>query len=137
MNRMFWTGAALLAVGCASYPAPTEQVASSMAATRAAEEAGALLVPDASLHLKMANEELAQAKQLMRRGDNRRAEGLATRAREDAELAVAVAHEQNTKGRLEALAQASTAGGEQTEPSPGTGQGMSPESSPPAAPTTP
>lgn len=104
----------LLAVGCASHPAPTEQVASSLAAVRGAEEAGALQVPEAALHVKLAEEQIEQAQALMSEEENERAANLAVRAFNDAELAIALARENQAKQRLEQFAQANTtAGGEQ------------------------
>lgn len=78
-------------VGCgASYPAPTEHLASSMAAVRAAQETGAASVPKAQLHLKLAEEQTAQAKALMEEGENERADYMTLRAYNDATLAMAL-----------------------------------------------
>jgi hypothetical protein len=104
----------LAAVGCASHPAPTEQVASSLAAVRGAEEVGARNVPEAALHLKLAEEQIEQAKRLMGDGENARAEDRAVRAYQDAELAIAIARENNSKQKLDGFANAhQSAGGEQ------------------------
>jgi len=103
----------LCAVGCGGYPAPTEQVATSLAAVRGAEEAGALSVPEAALHVKLAQEQIEQAKQLMSQDDNKRAEDRALRAQQDAELAVAIAREATAKQKLDQFEQANrNAGGE-------------------------
>jgi len=75
---------------CASYPAPTERMARSQSAVRAAEEVGGQSDPHAALYLQLAQEELAQAKQLMNDGDNRRADYLLLRSDADAELAIAL-----------------------------------------------
>lgn len=101
----------LFALGCASHPAPTEQIASSLAAVRGAEEAGALQVPEAALHLKLAEEQIAQAQALMKDEENQRAEDRAIRAYQDAELAVALAHENEAKQRIEQFAAAQQAAG--------------------------
>lgn len=104
---------ALCAVGCASYPAPNEQVASSLASVRGAQEAGAMDVPEAALHVKLAEEQIEQAQALMKDDDNQRAEDLAARAFQDAELALAMAREDAAKKKLEQFAQANrSAGGE-------------------------
>lgn len=104
----------LAVAGCASHPAPTEQVASSLAAVRGAEEVGARNVPEAALHLKLAEEQIEQAKRLMADGDNARAEDRAVRAYQDAELALAIARENNSKQKLDGFASANqSAGGEQ------------------------
>lgn len=103
--------------GCVIHPAPTEQIASSLAAVRGAEEAGAHNVPEADLQLQLAQEELDQAKQLMEQDDNLRAEDRASRAVNDAELALAIAHEDASKKKLEQFEQANrAAGGESPAP---------------------
>jgi hypothetical protein len=88
---------AALAVGCSSYPAPTERVSSAEAAIRGAQEVGAGGVPAAALSVKLAQEEVQKAKQLMQDGDNKRAELILMRAQADAELALAQAREQQAK----------------------------------------
>src|SRR4051812_7701277 len=75
---------ALLA-GCGSSPPPTERVASAEAAIRGAQEVGASNVPAASLSLKLAQEEVQKAKQLMQDGDNKRAALILMRAQADAD----------------------------------------------------
>lgn len=123
MRTTLMAGLTLLAVGCASHPAPTEQVASSLAAVRGAEEAGAAQVPEAALHLKLAQEQIDRAKQLMEDDENKRAEDLAVRAYQDAELALALAREKASQQRLEEFAQSNqTSGGEQTTTGTGSGQ---------------
>src|ERR1700712_5390809 len=62
----------LSAVGCAHQPPPNDQIASSLAAVRGAEEAGAMNVPEAALHVKLAQEEIEQAKKLVANDDNER-----------------------------------------------------------------
>jgi len=83
----------LLAAGCASHPPPTDHLASAIAATRGAEEAGAPRVPGAALQLKLAQEQIAQARAMMEDGDNERADFMTLRAYNDAELALALARE--------------------------------------------
>jgi pyridoxal biosynthesis lyase PdxS len=113
MRTGFLSGLGLLAIGCASAPAPTEQIASSLAAVRGAEEAGALQVPEAALHMKLAEEQIEQAQALMSDDDNERAADLAVRAYQDAELAIALARENEARLKLEQFAQANqSAGGE-------------------------
>jgi hypothetical protein len=91
------TGAALLVAGCASYPAPTEHLASAMAQVRAAQEVGVAHVPQAQLHLKLAEEQVAQAKALMEDGKNERADYMTLRAYNDAALALALAREHTAR----------------------------------------
>lgn len=75
--------------GCANAPLKTE---ASTSGIRAAEEAGAAKVPQASLHLQLAKEELEQAKTLAKKGDKKEAKTMLLRAEADAELAVALSH---------------------------------------------
>ena len=86
-----------LAIGCGSYPAPTERVSSAEAAIRGAQEVGSANVPQAALSVKLAQEEVQKAKQLMQDGDNKRAELISMRAQADAELALAQSREQQAK----------------------------------------
>jgi hypothetical protein len=93
MNNPIWI-TTLLIVGCASgYPPPAEHLASAMAAARAAKESGAANVPRAALQLKLAEEQIAQARQMMQNGANERADYMTLRAYNDAELALALARE--------------------------------------------
>src|SRR5262249_21811090 len=73
----------------ASTPPPYERVASSEAAIRGAREVGSEQVPQAALHLKLAEEEVQKAKALIRDGDNEAASFVLLRAQADAELALA------------------------------------------------
>ena len=77
--------------GCAS--APPLRTEASTSEISAAEEAGAAKVPQASLHLQLAKEELDQAKGLAASGEKERAVSMLSRAEADAELAVALSRE--------------------------------------------
>jgi hypothetical protein len=81
------------ALGCATTSLPQDRVTSLQASMRSAEEVGAKDVPQAALHLKLAEEELARAKQLAALGDPERAELFLRRAAVDAELALALTRE--------------------------------------------
>jgi hypothetical protein len=99
MIRSFLTSATSLAVlatlaGCASYPAPVQRMADAEAAARSANEIGAGSSPQARLHMKLALEEIAQAKQFAADGDNKRADYVLIRAKADAELALAEARDE-------------------------------------------
>jgi len=59
---------------------------------RAAEEAGAAKVPQASLHLQLAKEELELANGLAEKGKKEEASSMLLRAEADAELAVVLSH---------------------------------------------
>ena len=78
-----------IAVGCTSAPLRTETSTSDI---RAAEEAGAAKLPQASIHLQLAKEELDRAKGLAAKGDKEMAASMLLRAEADAELAVALSH---------------------------------------------
>lgn len=93
--------AVVASVGCASYPAPTEHLASSMAAVRAAQETGAASVPKAQLYLKLAEEQTAQAKALIEDGNNERADYMTLRAYNDATLAMAIARQHAARAQAE------------------------------------
>jgi hypothetical protein len=58
---------------------------------------GSEQVPQAALHLKLAEEGVQRAKTLMGDGDNREATFVLMRAQADAELALALARENKTK----------------------------------------
>jgi hypothetical protein len=91
--------ALMFASACASHPAPTDHLASAIAATRGAQEAGAATVPKAALQLKLAEEGVARARKLMESGDNERADFMTLRAYNDAELAIALAREDAARKR--------------------------------------
>ncbi len=81
------TFGALIVIGCASTPLRTE---ASTSGIRAAEEIGAAEVPQASLHLQLAKEELERAQVLNKNGEEEQAVSMLMRAEADAELAVAL-----------------------------------------------
>jgi len=78
-----------ITVGCSSAPLRTEASTSEI---RAAEESGAAKVPQASLHLQLAKEELETAKGLAAKDEKEEATSMLLRAQADAELAVALSH---------------------------------------------
>lgn len=88
---------------CASHPPPTDHMASAIAAVRGAQVAVAQAgqVPEAALHLKLAEEQVAQARQMIRRGDNERADYMTLRAYNDAELALALARQHQARAAAE------------------------------------
>jgi hypothetical protein len=93
-----FTAIAIVA-GCASTPLKTEATTSGI---RAAEEAGAAKVPQASLNLQLAKEELEQANALFKKGDKEEAASMLLRAEADSELAVALSHGDAEKLEAEA-----------------------------------
>jgi flagellin-specific chaperone FliS len=108
-NLWAWCGA-LVVAGCASYPAPTEHLASAMAELRVAQEVSTSGTPQAQLQLKLAQDELAQAKALINDGNTERADYMTLRAYNDAALALALSRENAARARAEqAAAQATPA----------------------------
>jgi hypothetical protein len=90
----------LLACG-SSIPPPSDKLASAEAAARSARELGAEREPKAALHLRLATEQIDQAKKLMADNDNKRADLVLQRASSDAELAVMLAKENTARGEAE------------------------------------
>ena len=83
------------------HSAPNDRLATAEAASRSARELGADKEPKAQLHLKLAQEQIDQAKKLMTEGDNKRADLILQRASSDAELAVMLAKEHNANGEAQ------------------------------------
>jgi hypothetical protein len=111
MHARCWTGLLPLAaaLGCAAAPVPAERLASAEAGIRAAAEVGAEGVPQAALHLKMARDQVEQAKSLVQSGDHERATMVLARAEADAELSLALAREGTARAEATAvLAQVQT-----------------------------
>ncbi|MEI9948567.1 MAG: DUF4398 domain-containing protein [Pseudomonadota bacterium] len=82
---------AFFAVGCGSSAVPLDRLTDAKATVRAAQEAGAQSTPQAALHLKMANDELASAQKAIDDSDNDRARLLLNQAQSDADLSLAMA----------------------------------------------
>jgi hypothetical protein len=100
---------------CASHPPPTDHMASAIAAVRGAQVAvtRAGHVPEAALHLKLAEEQVAQARQMMERADY-----MTLRAFNDAELALALARQHEAREAAEAVKRGGpSASSEPTQPS--------------------
>jgi hypothetical protein len=117
-NNLTALGAGLLlALGCAgTQPPPTQQLADVQSANRSASELGAQKNPRAQLYLKLSEEQLKQAKAAMEDDDNANADRLLTRAKLDAELAIALTREgdatrKETKALDESNVQRSTNAG--------------------------
>ena len=82
-------GTIAIVAGCASDRQPLRTEAST-SGIRAAEEVGAAKVPQASLHLQLAKEELELARGLAAKKEEKKAASMLLRAEADAELALAL-----------------------------------------------
>ncbi|MBK8011774.1 MAG: DUF4398 domain-containing protein [Deltaproteobacteria bacterium] len=96
---LFSAGAVMVA-GCAS--SPPLRTEESTAGIRAAEEVGAADVPRAALHLQLAREALDSARALAKDGESEKASSMLSRAEVDAELAVALSHEDSERSDADA-----------------------------------
>jgi len=76
-------------------------MADAESAARSAKEVGAAGEPTARLQVRLADEQIADAKALVADGENERADYVLLRARADAELGLALAREQNAQVELE------------------------------------
>lgn len=93
--RIAWIAClAAFALACgSSFPPPNDEWSAAQADVGRAEAGGAPGVPDAKLHLQLAQEDLAKSKQLIDQ-DNKRAASLIAVARAEAQLALSLAKEQ-------------------------------------------
>jgi len=82
---------ASVTVACGGSAVPLDRLTDAKATVRAAQEAGAQSTPQASLHLKMANDELASAQKAIDDNDGDRARLLLNQAQADADLALSLA----------------------------------------------
>jgi hypothetical protein len=82
---------ALLVAACGSAAVPLDKLTDAKSTVRAAQEAGAQNTPQAELHLKMANDELAGAQKSLNDKDNDHARLLLNQAQADADLSLALA----------------------------------------------
>ena len=76
---------------CGSSALPMDKLTDAKSTVRAAQEAGAQGSPQAQLHLKMANDELASAQKAIDEGENDRARLLINQAQADADLSLTLA----------------------------------------------
>ena len=110
MRTVQGVGLLLLVSACgAGYAVPTQRMADAQAAQRSAKELGADKIPEAQLHLRLAEEEIAKADASIKESDNRRADFILVRAKADAELALAIAKEKKSMNDAQAAAQQAAA----------------------------
>jgi uncharacterized protein DUF4398 len=97
--------AAAACAACAVAPVPNDRLASTEASYRGAQEAGADSVPQAKLHLKFAEEGIAQARKLIAEQRNAEAVQALDMAKADAELAVGLARESQAEWEAQQAAE--------------------------------
>jgi hypothetical protein len=85
-----WTVSLLFFAGCAHYPDITQQLTTAENSARAAQDEGALQQPQAALHLRLAQEQIIKARELIQSGESERADYTLMRADSDAELALMI-----------------------------------------------
>lgn len=86
-----------LALACGgSFPPPNDEYSAAQADVGRAEAGGAPNVPDAKLHLQLAQEDLVKSKALIDQ-DNKRAADLIAVARVEAQLALSLAKQQQAE----------------------------------------
>lgn len=88
---------AFAAAGCGSTTPPAKDITQAESSVRAAEEVGAARIPAAALHLKMAKDQIAVAEKLIAKDEMELAQEALRRASLDAELAVALSREDETR----------------------------------------
>ena len=92
MRIALMTALSILTVACGgSIPPPSDEWSAAQADVGRAESGGAPGVPDAKLHLQLAQEDLQKSKALMDTQDNQRAASLVAVARVEAQLALSLA----------------------------------------------
>jgi hypothetical protein len=109
MNDLKWRVLGLAAfcfstAACGSAAVSQETVVAAKSSVSAAEAVGAQDEPQASLHLKMAKDDIEYAEQLMDENKNDEARSALERAKYDADLASALTREVRTKEAAEAAA---------------------------------
>jgi hypothetical protein len=92
--KLLWVLLPLSLWSCgASFPPPTQRMNDAQSAERSARELGAYNQPASQLSLKLAQEQIQQAKTAMGKDENQRADFLLLRAQQDAELSIAQTRE--------------------------------------------
>lgn len=85
------SSAAMFIAACGSAALPIDKLSEAKSTVRAAQEANAQGTPQAQLHLKMANDELASAQKAIDDNDGDRARLLLNQAQADADLSLILA----------------------------------------------
>lgn len=128
-------------VACAGAPPPTDQMAAAEAEARAAQAVGAENIPQADLQYRLATEQLAKGRSLMKDDENEAAARMFQRARADADLALELAR--RDAARSEAANAGQMPGATHRNPAgtmgqtPGSSEGPPPAAAPSPSPSTP
>ena len=102
MKKVLWASLLVAGtIGCVRAPLPEQEMVRAEASILSAERLGAGGVDDAAIHLQLAREETARARELIDSGDHQRAKGMLLRAEADAELAIALAQEVPLRSQAE------------------------------------
>ena len=88
---------AIFALACGGTALPAPKVTEAESAVSAAQAVGASNNPRAALHLKMARDQLAEAKTMLRNGDEEEARLVLEGAAADAELALMLTREEQAR----------------------------------------
>jgi hypothetical protein len=99
---LFTLASVSLFAACASSPPPKARMASTEASVRAARDLGAGQVPNAEIELRRADDQVAHARALSKKGDNDEADMMLQRASADADLANAYVRENEARTRAQA-----------------------------------
>lgn len=101
-DAALWLAGVLLAA-CGGSAAPSERLITAESSIRGAIEIGANSTPPrAALHLQLAQEQVERAKRFIADGMNERAELALRQAQADAELAIALARNEEMRQKAEA-----------------------------------
>jgi len=95
------------AMACAGAPPPTDRMASAEAEARAAQAVGAERIPQADLEYRLATEQLAKGRSLMKDGENEAASRMFERANADAALALELARQDAARNEAATVGQSS------------------------------
>jgi hypothetical protein len=100
-SRMMLVLFVAMTAACAARPLAAARVGSAEAAVRTARNHGAMQLPDAALHLRLAEDQVVRARRLIDDGEHERAAWLLVRAEADATVADALAREAEQKAAAE------------------------------------
>ncbi|MBK8171411.1 MAG: DUF4398 domain-containing protein [Sandaracinaceae bacterium] len=92
-----------LGIGCASTPAPAAESLNARSSIRAAQELHAENQPQARYYLALAQEQIVKAEEFFAADDEERGRRLLARAQADADLAIALSEEAQTRGEAEQI----------------------------------